>query len=114
MRQVRTLALAAGALLLAGCVAGSAESQHAATGGALSQALLGFWHGVIAPATLVVEIVDHFAPHALPWTAHLYEAQGTGVAYDIGFYLGLAGGPSMVFSRRRRGRVAGGVGSDVA
>jgi hypothetical protein len=68
----------------------------------LSQLLLGFWHGVIAPATLIGEIINRFAPHALPWTLRLYESRGTGVAYDAGFYLGLAGAPSIVFAGRPR------------
>jgi hypothetical protein len=84
-------------LALSACVAGSGESQHAAAGGLLSQLLLGLWHGIIAPLTLIGEIINHFAPHALPWTLHLYESRGTGVAYDVGFYLGLAGGPSFVW-----------------
>ena len=91
-------------LALSACVAGSAESHHAAAGGLLSQILLGFWHGIIAPATLLVEVINHFAPKALPWDLHMYEATGTGWAYDVGFYFGLLGGPGAVFggwSRRR-------------
>jgi hypothetical protein len=97
------LCAAAVVLALSACVAGSGESQHAVAGGVLLQALLGFWHGVIAPVTLIGEIINRFAPHALPWTVRLYEARGTGVAYDVGFYLGLAGGPSLVFASRARG-----------
>ena len=91
-------------LILAGCVAGSAGSHHAASGGDLSAFLLGFWHGIIAPVTLIVEILNRFLPRLLPWHAQLYESSGTGLAYDVGFYLGLAGGPPIVFtswSRRR-------------
>jgi hypothetical protein len=100
MRQaVRIASAAALALLLGACVAGSAESQHAAAGGLLSQLLLGFWHGVIAPVTLIGEIINRFAPHLLPWRLRLYEARATGVAYDVGFYFGLAGGPTVVWSR---------------
>jgi hypothetical protein len=91
-------------LTLSACAAGSAESQHAASAGVLSQVLLGFWHGLIAPVTLIVEIVNRFAPHALPWTVRLYEAKGTGVAYDIGFYLGLTGSPVIVIGGWRRRR----------
>jgi hypothetical protein len=91
-------------LALAACAAGSAESAHAASGGLLSQGLLGFWHGLIAPVMLIVEVVNHFAPHALPWTVRLYESKGTAWAYDVGFYLGLAGSPVALvgWSRRRR------------
>jgi hypothetical protein len=91
-------------LALSACVAGSGESAHAASGGVLSQLLLGFWHGVIAPVTLIGEIINRFAPNALPWRVHLYETKAVGVAYDLGFYLGLAGGPTVIGSRwSRRG-----------
>jgi hypothetical protein len=103
----RNLARAAvlGVLLLglSACVAGSEESHHAAAGGLLSQILLGFWQGIIAPATLLVEVINHFAPKALPWQLHMYETAGTGWAYDVGFYFGLLGGPGAVlggWSRR--------------
>jgi hypothetical protein len=105
MTRVAYIAAVAIALFaLSACVAGSAESQHAASGGMLSQFLLGLWHGVIAPVTLIVEVINRFAPHLLPWRLHLYESRNTGVAYDVGFYLGLAGSPIVVrdrWSRRR-------------
>jgi hypothetical protein len=91
-------------LALSACAAGSGESEHAAAGGALSQLLLGFWHGLIAPVMLIIEVIDHFAPHLLPWTVRFYESRGTGFAYDIGFYFGLAGSPVLAgagWSRRR-------------
>ena len=101
MRQVVTIAFAVAAVLaLSACVAGSGESEHAAGGGMLLQLLLGLWHGVIAPVMLIGEVINHFAPNALPWTVHLYESRGTGVAYDVGFYFGLAGSPSIVLARR--------------
>jgi hypothetical protein len=80
-------------LTLAACAAGSAESQHAASGGVLSQLLLGFWHGLIAPVMLIIEVIDKFAPHLLPWDVKFYESRGTGVVYDVGFYFGLVGSP---------------------
>ena len=90
-------------LALSACVAGSTESQHAAAGGVLSQLLLGFWHGLIAPVMLVVEVINKFAPHLLPWTVRFYETKATGVAYDVGFYFGLVGSPVLgaAYSRRR-------------
>lgn len=88
------------ALGLSACVAGSGESANAASGGMLSQFLLGLWHGIIGPVTLIIEIVNRFFPHLLPWKAHLYETKAAGLAYDVGFYLGLAGGPSFAISRR--------------
>ena len=88
-------------LSLCACVAGSAEAAHAGAAGPVSQFLLGFWHGVIGPITLIVEVINRFAPRLLPWHAHLYEATAAGVPYDVGFYLGLAGSPVIVWSRRR-------------
>jgi hypothetical protein len=85
-------------LALGACAAGSAESHHAAAGGALQQFLLGLWHGIIAPVMLIIEVVNRLAPNALPWRLHMYETSNTGVIYDIGFYLGLAGGPPIVFT----------------
>jgi hypothetical protein len=93
------------ALALAACAAGSGESEHAASGGILAQLLLGFWHGLIAPVMLIVEVIDKFAPHLLPWTVRIYEARGTGVVYDVGFYFGLVGSPLIAhtgWSRRQR------------
>ncbi len=89
-------------LLLAACVAGSPESHHAAAGGALSQLLLGFWHGIIGPFMLIVEVVNAIRPHTLPWTVHFYETACTGIAYDIGFYFGLLSGPGAILGGWRR------------
>jgi hypothetical protein len=91
-------------LALGACVAGSAESGHAASGGLLSQILLGFWHGLIAPVMLIIEVIDRFLPHLLPWSVRFYESRGAGVAYDVGFYFGLVGSPLIIgagWSRRR-------------
>jgi hypothetical protein len=105
MKQPAKIAVAALALAALGaCVAGSPESQHAAAGGLVSQLVLGFWHGLIAPVTLIIEIINRLAPNLLPWSVRLYEAKNASVPYDVGFYLGLAGGPSVVWTRwRRRG-----------
>lgn len=86
---------------LGACAAGSPEARHMAEDGALAQFLLGVWHGVIAPVTLIVELVNHFAPHVLPWSLHFFE-KDSGVFYDLGFYLGLGGGPVIVLNSRRR------------
>jgi hypothetical protein len=43
-----------------------------------------------------------FAPHLPPWTVRLDETKGAGVWCDVGFYFGLAGGPSLFFGSRRR------------
>jgi len=87
---------------LAACAAGSAASHHAAGAGVVSELVLGFWHGIIAPVTLLIEVIRKLAPGVLPWPFHLYETSNTSVAYDVGFYFGLAGGPSFVWSRVRR------------
>lgn len=104
-RTVKIVGAAAILLALSACVAGSHESQHAAAGGLLSELALGVWHGLIAPVTLIVEVINALAPHLLPWPARLYEAKGTGVAYDVGFFFGLAGSPIVIrtgWSRRSR------------
>jgi hypothetical protein len=105
MKRVLIVAGVGMLLALGACVAGSAESQHAASsGGLLSQLLLGFWQGLIAPLMLIVEVIDQFAPHLLPWSVRFYEARGTGVVYDVGFYVGLVSSPLLIgagWSRRR-------------
>jgi hypothetical protein len=99
VRIVAALGLALG---LAACVAGSGDSAHAASGGLVSQFLLGFWHGLIGPLTLLVEVIDRVLPHLLPWRAHLYETKAAGAAYDLGFYIGLGGSPLIIMRRWRR------------
>jgi hypothetical protein len=102
MKRLVVIVCVAGLMCaLAACAAGSAEADHAAAGGALSQLVLGFWHGLIAPFTLLIEVIHKFAPSLLhlPW--HMYGGKGS-VAYDVGFYFGLAGGPTFLGSRWRR------------
>jgi hypothetical protein len=102
MKITASTALALGlCLALGACAAGGVESQHAAAAGPLSQLILGFWHGIIAPLTLIVEIINHFSPKSLPWSPQFYEHSGTGFAYDIGFYVGLASGPGILLRSRR-------------
>jgi len=86
-------------LLLAACAAGGPEARQAASGGPLSLFLLGLWHGIIAPVTLLVELAHRFLPSVVPWTIRMYEPGDPSVLYDLGFYLGLAGGPSIVVRR---------------
>lgn len=100
------VALAVLAVALSACAAGSAESRQSVDGGVLGQFLLGVWHGIIAPATLLVEVVNRLAPKLLPWSARFYEIRGTQVEYDVGFYLGLTGSPLIAWSRwSRRSRI---------
>ena len=49
-------------LVLAACAAGGVESANAAHQGLASQFLLGVWHGIIAPVTLLVEILHKLFP----------------------------------------------------
>ena len=93
--------VAAASCVLAACAAGTPQAHQAAAGGVLSQLVLGFWHGIIAPLTLLVEVIRKVAPHLLPWPWRLYEPGNASVAYDVGFYFGLAGGPAAVWSRSR-------------
>jgi hypothetical protein len=88
------------ALTLAACAAGSPDASQAAAGGPLAELVLGFWHGLIAPITLLIEVIRRYLPGVVPWPWRLYEGSGVGVPYDIGFYFGLAGGPSFLFWRR--------------
>lgn len=86
-------------LPLCACIAGSGESQHAAQGGGLALFLLGVWHGLIGPFTLIGEVINWLAPHVLPWPVHFYEPKASGAPYDLGFFFGLAGGPSLLWNR---------------
>jgi len=110
MTGFRTFAKIAMAALilssLSACVAGSEASHHAAEGGSLSELLLGIWHGLIAPITLIGEIIQKVAPHTLPWPVRFYETSNSDILYDVGFFFGLGGGPSILLGGllRRRGR----------
>jgi hypothetical protein len=44
--------------------------------------LLGIWHGIISPITLVVSFVNS--------NVQMYEAHNTGSAYNLGFLIGVA------------------------
>jgi hypothetical protein len=92
-------------LVLAACAAGGVESANAAHQGLASQFLLGVWHGIIAPVTLLVEILHKLFPHTVPWAnVRLYEVKANSAAYDLGFFLGLGGGPIIVIRRGWRGK----------
>jgi hypothetical protein len=93
-------------LAVSACAAGTSESHQAVQNGVLNELLLGFWHGLIAPFTLIGEIIDKVAPGALPWRVRFYEARDTDVIYDVGFFIGLFGGPSVIWTGSTRRRVA--------
>jgi hypothetical protein len=107
MNIAKLALLALTVLGVTACVATSAASGQAAQGGSISEIMLGFWHGIIAPVILIGEIVEAVAPSILPWTFRIYESQNTGVLYDVGFFVGLLAGPSLFWnsSRRRVARV---------
>jgi hypothetical protein len=91
----------------AACMAGSPEAQDVAQSGALQLLLLGLWHGVIAPVTLIDAIVNQIFPTLIPWRFGFFETAHATLLYEIGFYLGIAGGPSVLgagFLQRRRAR----------
>lgn len=98
--------LAACALLvlaLGACAAGSNDARQAADAGGISVFVLGFWHGVIAPVTLLVQVINEIAPRVLPWSPQMYQ-DGSGVIYDVGFFLGIVGGPSILWTGPLRRR----------
>lgn len=102
---VQVVASVALLLTASACAAGTEASQQAAQNGELPRLLLGFWHGVIAPFTLIGEIINIFAPGSLPWSFSFYESRNTNVLYDIGFFIGILVGPYSVWTgvTRRRG-----------
>lgn len=63
--------------LLTGCTPGDSKYLSEPAG-----FLWGFWHGLIAPITLIIGIFKD--------TVHMYEINNTGWFYDLGFYLALA------------------------
>jgi hypothetical protein len=103
-RSLRLVGVAALCLALAACAAGGVESGETAHGGTLSLFLLGIWHGIIAPVSLLVEVLHKLFPHQVPWAIRLYETRANSIAYDIGFFFGLGGGPVIVIRRGWRYR----------
>jgi hypothetical protein len=88
-------------VLMAGCAPGSsvqvttpsATMQLAAPGanplinqpdaqGRVARAGAGLWHGIIAPATLIVSFFNS--------DVRMYEVHNAGSEYDFGFFVGLA------------------------
>ncbi len=51
-------------------------------GGRVAGALLGLWHGVISPVTLVLSFINH--------GGQIYEVHNDGSEYNLGFLLGVA------------------------
>jgi hypothetical protein len=101
MKKMAIFVLSATLLvLLAGCAPGSsvqvttpdATMQLSAPGpnplinqpdlsGRVARAGAGLWHGIIAPATLVVSFFNS--------DVHMYEVHNAGSEYDLGFLIGV-------------------------
>ena len=56
--------------------------NQATSNGKVADILLGIWHGVIAPVTLVISFIDK------NW--QMYEVHNDGSQYNLGFLLGVA------------------------
>lgn len=50
--------------------------------GEVAGALLGLWHGIISPVTLILSFFNA--------NVHMYEVHNNGREYDLGFLLGIA------------------------
>jgi len=65
--------------------------------GSVAGALLGIWHGIISPITLVVSFINP--------DVQMYEVHNNGNQYNLGFLLGVAiffGVLGAIFGSRRR------------
>lgn len=51
-------------------------------GGAVAGILLGLWHGIISPITLVLSFLSR--------NVQMYEVHNDGAPYNLGFFLGIA------------------------
>ena len=75
----KILLLAVVAVILTGCTfAGDTSSIASGTPGFL----MGVWHGIVAPYTLVVRYFLDIKMYAIP---------NSGIGYDLGFLLGIVG-----------------------
>ena len=74
------VALVAGMLLLAACVAGVNPAIGTAPDGDVAGFWLGLWHGIIAPVTFVISLFTD--------NVNLYEVHNNGNWYDFGFVVG--------------------------
>jgi hypothetical protein len=54
----------------------------AGSGGAVAGILLGIWHGIISPVTLVLSFLNR--------GVQMYEVHNDGAPYNLGFFLGIA------------------------
>ena len=77
MKHLSVFALLGLALTLAACAAGTPDAAKAASGGLVSELVVGFWHGIIAPVTLIIEVVRALLPGVVP-AGLAYAGDGTG------------------------------------
>ena len=84
--------LAAGCLLLTGCLPGSGSRTPENPAGFFT----GIWHGWVAPLSLIFGL---FRPHI-----RVYEVANTGWWYDFGFYIAIISGFGGISLARRKSR----------
>ncbi len=58
------------------------EMNTPGAGGHVAGILLGLWHGIISPITLVLSFLNH--------NVQMYEVHNDGAPYNLGFFLGIA------------------------
>jgi hypothetical protein len=58
------------------------EVNKAAAGGTVAGILLGLWHGIISPLTLILSFLNR--------NVQMYEVHNDGAPYNLGFFLGIA------------------------
>ena len=58
------------------------EMNRPGSGGHVAGILLGVWHGIISPITLILSFLNH--------RVQMYEVHNDGAPYNLGFFLGIA------------------------
>jgi hypothetical protein len=58
------------------------EMNRPGSGGHVAGILLGVWHGIISPITLILSYLNH--------SVQMYEVHNDGAPYNLGFFLGIA------------------------
>lgn len=80
MSKAKILLLIVILLLLCACVPGDGKNNEDNIAGFFG----GFWHGLIAPISLIISI---FKPHL-----SIYEVHNNGLLYNIGYYIAVISG----------------------
>ncbi len=103
MKRIAKVVILGGlALTLTACIAGTTDSAQAATGPAMAQMVLGFWHGLLAPFLILAELARRFFPASIHFSWTAYQAGVVGFPYNIGYCFGLVSWPFMIWARLRR------------